>query len=183
MAEAIFLLDGERILPTDLARGPWTPEAQHGGAPAALLGRAVERHEGGADMVVARLTVELLRPVPIAPLRIAARFSRPGKKVQIVEASLVVADGGTEVARATALRMRRGHVPIPEGAAATGTLPPPASGSESRPPWARPAGSPSCPQSGRGKRNQSQGLRHSRGQFHPGDQEYERYQRSARRPW
>src|SRR6185436_3410071 len=108
MADSVFVLDGELVVPTVLARGPWTPEAQHGGAPAALLARAVERFEGGDAMVVVRVTVELLRPVPIAPLRVMTRLSRPGKKVQIVEASLVVAEGGTEVARASGLRIRRG---------------------------------------------------------------------------
>jgi hypothetical protein len=47
MSDAIFLRDGERFVPTDLARGPWTPQAQHGGAPAALLAYAIERFQGG----------------------------------------------------------------------------------------------------------------------------------------
>lgn len=136
MAESVFQLDGDLVVPTDLARGPWSPEAQHGGAPAALLGRAVEQFEGGDAMVVTRLTVELLRPVPIAPLRIDTRFTRPGKKVQLVEASLVVNETGVEVARATGLRLRRDRVQLPEGAAPFGTPPPPSAGVVSRPPWA-----------------------------------------------
>ena len=67
MSDAIFLPDGPRFVPTELARGPWTPEAQHGGPPAALLARTLEREPGAEGMLVARLTVELLRPVPIAP--------------------------------------------------------------------------------------------------------------------
>src|SRR5262245_63473823 len=54
------------------------------------------------------MTFELLRPVPMAPIELRARTLRPGKKVQLVEAS-VVADG-TEVVRATALRIRRADV-------------------------------------------------------------------------
>lgn len=135
-AGAIFVLDGPHVVPTELARGPWSPDAQHGGAPAALLARAVERFDGGDAMVVARLTVELLRPVPIAPLLIATRFSRPGKKVQLVEASLLVAATRAEVARATGLRLRRERVQLPEGAAPHGAPPPPSEGTVSRPPWA-----------------------------------------------
>jgi hypothetical protein len=46
VAEAIYLPAGQsRFLPTELARGPWDPGAQHGGAPAALIARAVERVE------------------------------------------------------------------------------------------------------------------------------------------
>src|SRR6516165_10340228 len=111
MADAIFTPQGDLFLPSDLARGPWSPDAQHGGAPAALLARAVERFDGGAATFVARLTIELLRPVPIAPLEVRARFARPGKKVQIVEASLLAGD--SEVARCSALRMRRDAVPLP----------------------------------------------------------------------
>ncbi len=136
MSDSIFLLDGELVVPTELARGPWTPEAQHGGAPAALLARAVERFDGGEQMIVARVTVELLRPVPIAPLRVASRLARPGKKVQLVETSLRVAESGIEVARATGLRMRRAQVPMPEGAVASGAPPSPSTGVVSLPPWA-----------------------------------------------
>ncbi len=136
MPDAVFDLDGDVVFPTALARGPWSRDAQHGGAPAALLARAVERFDGGEQMIVVRVTVELMRPVPIAPLRVATRLARPGKKVQLVEASLIVAETGIEVARAVGLRMRRAEVPIPEGAMPTGAPPAPDAGVESRPPWA-----------------------------------------------
>src|SRR5690606_6137492 len=44
---------------TEVTRGPWDPGAQHGGAPSALLGRAIEAVEPGAEMRVARVTLEL----------------------------------------------------------------------------------------------------------------------------
>lgn len=136
MSDAVFRLDGDVVHPTALARGPWSKEAQHGGAPAALLARAVERFDGGEQMVVVRVTVELMRPVPIAPLRVATRLARPGKKVQLVEASLIVVETGLEVARAIGLRLRHDDVPLPEGTMPTGTPPAPAAGFQSRPPWA-----------------------------------------------
>ena len=52
---------------------------------------------------MARLTVELLRPVPLAELQAVARTIRPGKKVQWLEGALLA--DGVEVARATALRL------------------------------------------------------------------------------
>jgi hypothetical protein len=133
MAEALFVPDGERFRPTELCRGPWTPDAQHGGPPAALLARAIERFEGGEPMHVARLTVELLRPVPLTPLVVTTAWSRPGRRVQLVEAHLHAGD--VEVARASGLRIRRVDLPVPR----TGYAPPapagPAQGSDGAPPW------------------------------------------------
>ncbi|MFI5053811.1 MAG: thioesterase family protein [Acidimicrobiia bacterium] len=102
--DAVFHLDGDIVTPTELARGPWSPHAQHGGAPAALLAGYLERFDPGPATFPARFTVELLRPVPLTPLRIDARTIRPGKKVQLVQGSLF--SDGTEVVRATLLRLR-----------------------------------------------------------------------------
>ncbi|HWS45269.1 MAG TPA: thioesterase family protein [Acidimicrobiia bacterium] len=102
---ALFERDGRRYVPTPLARGPWDFGALHGGAPAALFAVACERHDPGPASFVARLTVELLRPVPLAPLELHVRTMRPGKKVQWLEASLRDEDE-REVAHATALRIR-----------------------------------------------------------------------------
>lgn len=108
LPEAVFHRDGHRYVPTELARGPWDPNAQHGGPAAALLARAIEHHEVGPPVHVARMTVELLRPVPMEPIEIRSRTLRPGKKVQLVEAAVLAA--GREVVRATALRIRRADI-------------------------------------------------------------------------
>jgi hypothetical protein len=135
MSDAIFTRDGDVYVPTELARGPWSPEAQHGGAPAALLARLVERCDGGEAMFVSRLTIELLRPVPISPLTARARLLRPGRKVQLVESSLW--SGETEVARCTGLRIRRTELPIPAELLRSPPPPqPPSSGKPGLPPWA-----------------------------------------------
>lgn len=112
--EAIYLPGGgdagggDLFVPTDLARGPWDPNAQHGGPPAALLARCIERHEAEPDLFVSRVTVELLRPVPILPLTLTTRTIRPGKRVQLVETTM--REGDTEVARAVGLRTRKAHL-------------------------------------------------------------------------
>src|SRR4029079_16472450 len=90
-------------VPSELTRGPWDPAAMHGGPPAALLARAVERCDPGPANFLARLTVELLRPVPLVPLTISARSLRPGKMVHWIEATLTAGD--VEVARAVGLRL------------------------------------------------------------------------------
>jgi len=76
-----------------------------------LMARELERFPADQPMFVTRLTVELLRPIGIAPLAVSARLVRPGRKVQLVEASLW--NGEQEVARTTALRMRVAEVVAP----------------------------------------------------------------------
>ncbi len=111
MAEALFRRDGDRWLPHEVTCGPWSPDAMHGGPVAALLARATERVDAPGPMHPARLTIELMRPVPLAPLAIEAHVIRPGKKVQWVEAWL--RHGDTPLARATLLRIRAADIPWP----------------------------------------------------------------------
>jgi hypothetical protein len=116
---ALFLPDGDRFIPTVLTQGPWRHDLQFGGAAAALLTCVVERVPTLAPMQVARLTVDLLRPVPIAPLRTTPRVVREGKRIQVVETLLHHDD--VEVARCVALRLRVGDLgglELPAGAPA-----------------------------------------------------------------
>ena len=76
----MFERDGTRYVPTQLARGPWSPKALHGGAPSALFATVCEMHDPGPAAFVARLTVELMRPVPLAPLELRVRTIRPGQE-------------------------------------------------------------------------------------------------------
>ncbi|HWN66152.1 MAG TPA: thioesterase family protein [Haliangium sp.] len=91
---------------TELTRGPWSPEYQHGGPPAALLARALERDladlEPSARIV--RMTVEIVRPIPIAALAIEVERVRTGRQVQELRGRILV--DGREVCRATALCIR-----------------------------------------------------------------------------
>lgn len=120
MAEALFEpLGNDRYLPTDLARGPWSADALHGGPVAALLAGAAEGLL--EDLHPARVTVELLRPTPIAPLTVTAGVARPGRKVRLLTADVATEDG-TRVASATVLGIRRDDVAVPE---VTGGPPPP----------------------------------------------------------
>jgi hypothetical protein len=121
---ALFVRDGEHFLPTPLARGPWDPNALHGGAPAALFTHVCEQHDPGPASFLARLTVELMRPVPIAPLTLTVRTMRPGRKVQWLEAGLFDRDG-REVAHATALRLHSENVDVKGSVSPPVELPPP----------------------------------------------------------
>ena len=104
----MFRREGETFVPTGHARGPWDPGQLHGGAPGALLAEAVQE-EG---YLVARLTFDFLGPVPLAPLTVAARTTKPGRNLQMAEADLNV--DGQAVVRARAVRLRRSEVELPE---------------------------------------------------------------------
>jgi hypothetical protein len=108
VSDSIFIAEGDTFVPTEHARGPWDPRALHGGAPAALIAATFERMQPGAELPFARLSFEFLRPVPMAPLKLNTRVSRPGRRVQALEAELSAGD--VTVCRASALRL----VPVPD---------------------------------------------------------------------
>ncbi len=109
---ALFVPDGDRLVPTDRSRGPWSITALHGGPVAALVARAAEAVDGDRDLQLTRITLELLRPVPLTPLRVTSAVVRPGRKVQLIDT--VVEAEGVEVAWSRALRIRadRGQSPL-----------------------------------------------------------------------
>src|SRR5579864_428645 len=114
--EAVFVARGEAFVATELARGPWDPVALHGGAPAALLMRAFERLDPLDGLLMARVTYEFLRPVPLGELFVAAEITRPGRRVRLLEGAIRTPDG-TEVVRARALAVQRADAsarPTPE---------------------------------------------------------------------
>src|SRR6266516_4040779 len=77
---------------TAATAGPWDPGSQHGGPPAALLATAIEACDAVPGLRLARLTVELLRPVPVGEVVVQAHVLRPGRRVRLIEAQLE-ADG------------------------------------------------------------------------------------------
>src|SRR5258708_1413912 len=109
MSESIFLAEDGSFMPTEQARGPWDPRALHGGAPAALMTAAFERMAPGAELRIARLGFELLRPIPFAPLSLSTRIVRPGRRVQELAGEL--RSGEELICRASALRVQE----IPPG--------------------------------------------------------------------
>lgn len=107
----VYVRDGDYFVPTGLSRGPWDPGAQHGGAPAGLLAHVAEASVAEPGFVLARLTFELTRPIPIAPLKLQAESGR-GRTVRRVD--LVIQHEGKPVGRATALLLRETALDLPE---------------------------------------------------------------------
>jgi Acyl-CoA thioesterase C-terminal domain len=115
MAFYVPVADG-RFESTGHTRGPWDTGSQHAGPPAALLGRAVEaaavEAAAGPHLRVARMTFDIARQVPIAPLTVTASIVRAGRSVTIVEAAI------EPYMRCTALLIRTADKGAPVVAAA-----------------------------------------------------------------
>ncbi|MGH7728971.1 MAG: thioesterase family protein [Vulcanimicrobiaceae bacterium] len=79
---------------------PWDPRMQHGGPPAALLWHALVRAHPRDDARLARFTLDFLGPIPRADLEIRSEVVRPGRRVELLEATLAVAGRAAVVARA-----------------------------------------------------------------------------------
>jgi hypothetical protein len=110
VADSFYLpLGDDKWQATPHTTGPWDASAQHGGPPSALLGRAMQRCAPREDMVIARFTCEILRAIPVAEMHVHARVARPGRSVELLEATLTAA--GREVAKATAWRVLRAQGP------------------------------------------------------------------------
>jgi hypothetical protein len=105
---AFFLPDGDHFVATESTRGPWSRDHQHGGPPAALLTRALER-VAGDGVLLTRVTFDFVRPVPIAPLAARAEMVRAGAKVRRLRAELSTIDG-TSLVQASAVALRTAPV-------------------------------------------------------------------------
>lgn len=100
----MFEIDGAHTIPTLLSQGPWDPTTLHGGPVAGILAREVEKADVPPTMRVGRLTVDLFKPVPMAPLRVEHEIVRAGRKIHVVDARVL--HEGSLVSRATAVFVR-----------------------------------------------------------------------------
>jgi hypothetical protein len=110
--DSFYEPDGDAYVATEATRGPWDPDAQHAGPPSALIAREIERLGGGriaegegAPAQVGRITYEIVRSVPIGRLHVQAEVVRPGRRVEMVQATLTD-DGGEVLVRAQGWRLR-----------------------------------------------------------------------------
>lgn len=109
---AVFAREGDVWLPSELSRGPWDPRAQHGGAPSALMAHVAESAMAEPGWQLARLSVELVKPVPVAPLTTRCT-AQPARSTTRLTIDLLA--GETLVARAHALMLRSQALALPDG--------------------------------------------------------------------
>jgi len=125
-ASAFYLPLGDgRFTSTPHTAGPWSTTTQHLGPPSALLVRALEELPTSAPMQLARVTMEILGPVPVAELTVTAAVERPGRSVELLRAEL--SHAGRTVVRCSAWRIVC-SVDRPDAVGADDPLPPPSDG-------------------------------------------------------
>ncbi len=112
--EGAFYHPGEpgSYVPTRHTEGPWDQHCQHGGPPAALLARAIEERLVSQQLMVGRVTYDILAPVPLRPLTVTSTVSRPGRRVQRIEAALTAGDRTVVTASAWAVLPSPADLPI-----------------------------------------------------------------------
>lgn len=124
MTASLFIQDGNVFTPTDKSLGPWGAGLLHGGATAGLIGHALEEASGRNELQFSRVSLDMFRPVPNSPLTIESRVVRDGKRVQLIDVSIIGND--KEVARGTGLKMLPTEIELPDGlSVSTETLPDP----------------------------------------------------------
>src|SRR5579872_5425396 len=84
--------EGATFHPTVASQGPWSPDMQHGGAASALALHELERLAPADGGHIARLSVDFLGPVPMAPSTVRTEIVKPGKRAQLLAAE-IIADG------------------------------------------------------------------------------------------
>jgi hypothetical protein len=134
--DAIYRIDGGRAETSPNAAGPWDATMQHGSAPAALVTWAAEAIPTAAPMQIVRVTIDLMRPVPVAPLTVESEVLREGRKIQLCAIRLLA--NNMVVVRATVLKVRADGLPLPSDIAdAAIDVPPPDQGEPMEPPFSR----------------------------------------------
>ena len=109
-ATAYFVDLGDNVFaPTAAAGGHWGPGLISGPAVAGIAARAVERDYGQAGFIVARFTIDLMKPARQVPTRTQTRLIREGRRVRYVECDVL--QGDWIVARATAVQYLQSEAP------------------------------------------------------------------------
>jgi len=109
--DAIYRVDGDLVLVSPNAAGPWDPTMQHGSAPAALVVWAAENIPTPVPMRIARVTIDLMRPVPLAPLTLKTEVKREGRKIQLCAVTLLADD--VVVVTASVLKIKTQALALP----------------------------------------------------------------------
>lgn len=99
--------DTETFVATDHVSGAWDVDDQHVGPALGLLVHVVEtdaRARGRSDLVLGRLSFDILGTMRVGPVAASAYVVRPGRTIELVEATLTAAGRDTVRLRAWLLQ-------------------------------------------------------------------------------
>ncbi len=113
---------------TEQVGGAWDTATQHIAPALGLLVHVVERERRTNELVVGRLSYDILGTIPIDVVEIDVRVVRPGRTVELVEA--VLGHGGRSAVLLRAWLMRPGDTSALRGTAYPGITP-----AEDMPAW------------------------------------------------
>jgi Thioesterase-like superfamily len=103
-AEGFFRPDGDLLVPASFSTSPWGPML-HGRLIGGLAARAAKQVIADAPgLVCSRLTVDMFRSAPLAPVSVTARPVRSGRRITVLDVMIEQADGPIGAARIVLLR-------------------------------------------------------------------------------
>ncbi|MEO7754892.1 MAG: thioesterase family protein [Terracoccus sp.] len=91
------------FLPTVHSQGAWRTDEQHMGPVSGLVAHAIDLHEPRPGMQLSRISYDIFGMIPARPSEVTVRTVRPGRTIELVEATLAV--DGRAVVRAQAWRL------------------------------------------------------------------------------
>jgi hypothetical protein len=107
---SVFFEENDLLRPTALAGGPWYEGTQHGSAMMLMAGLAAERHPADEPRQVTRLTVDMMKAAPLAPLQTVVTTRKRGRHMEVLDIS--IRSDGDEFVRASALRFAISDTPV-----------------------------------------------------------------------
>ncbi|MGD9644074.1 MAG: thioesterase family protein [Pirellulales bacterium] len=107
----LFEREGNIWTPQQACIGPWAPDLLHGGPVAALCVSVAEAALDDPEFITTRLSLDLVRPVPLRPLDVSVTPLKSGRRVHLIDVE--VRDAGRDVAFARVQRTRANLIELP----------------------------------------------------------------------
>ena len=120
-SQPVFQQDGDLLLPTALASGPWYPGTQHGSAMMLMAALAAERCPSEVPRQVTRLTVDMMKAAPLTAIELVTELRKGGRNMEVLDIS--IRSAGEECVRASAMRFRVADVPVAQRVKFNGNAP------------------------------------------------------------
>jgi hypothetical protein len=102
--DGFFRVDGDTLVPAAFATSPWGP-VLHGRLIGGLTARAAEQARAAdPELACSRLTIDMFRSVPLAPIKVVTRPVRTGRRIAVLDVTIEQDDGLVGQGRVVLLR-------------------------------------------------------------------------------